>query len=172
MLECAANIAGVVGDGAAEAEYRALAGKTKDAVFRELWKDDQGRLGSIGADGIWRGHPQTWEEYLAINAGLLSPEQGRSAMRWLESHYGFEPQPGVHLLTCSDWWPIRWSTQWIPTGDTCLAVLGGLKSGDVGVWWPYLKTAVMSCFHSDFPASTWASRTRARAAAIGKTWIR
>ena len=65
---------------------------------RELWREDEGRLGSIGQDGIWRGHPQTWEEYLAINAGLLSPDQGRRAMRWVASHYGFEPQPGVHLL--------------------------------------------------------------------------
>jgi hypothetical protein len=151
MMDRAAKMAAVVGDGDAEREYRTLADKTKAAVMRELWREDQGHLGSIGWDDIWRGHPQTWEEYLAINVGLLDAEQGRRAMRWLAAHYGFEPQPGVHLLACSDWYPIRWSCQWVPTGDTCLAVLAGMKSGDAALWWPYLKTVVGSAFKSEFP---------------------
>jgi hypothetical protein len=72
-------------------------------------------------------------------------------MRWLASHYGFEPKPGVHLLACSDWFPIRWSTQWVPTGDTLLAALAGLRSGDTDVWWPYVETVIHSSFKSDFP---------------------
>jgi hypothetical protein len=151
MLDRAARLARVVGDAAAGAEYRRLADKTRDAIARELWREEAGRLGSIGAEGIWRGHPQTWEEYLAINAGLLGPEQGRRAMRWLESHYGFEPQPGVHLLACSDWFPIRWSTQWVSTGDTLLAAMAGMKSGDIDLWWPYVQTVIRSSFKSDFP---------------------
>ena len=151
MFDRAARLAAVVGDATAEAEYRALAEKTREAIFRELWREDAGRLGSIGADGIWRGHPQTWEEYLAINAGLLSPEQGRRAMRWLASHYGFEPKTGVHLLASSDWFPIRWSTQWVPTGDTMLAAMAGIKSGDADRWWPYISTVIGSSFKSDFP---------------------
>ena len=151
MLDRAARIAAVVGDPAAEREYRALADRSKAAIFRELWNAQGGRLGSVGSDGLWRGHPQTWEEYLAINAGLLSPEQGRSATRWIAAHYGFEPTRGVKLLSCSDWFPIRWSVQWVPTGDTCLAALGGMKSGDADLWWPYLKTVVGSSFRSDFP---------------------
>lgn len=151
MLDRAARMAAVVGDAAAEAEYRALADRTREAVMRELWREDRGRLGSIGSDGLWRGHPQTWEEYLAINAGLLSPEQGRRAMRWLEAHYGYEPRPGVKLLPNSDWFPIRWSCQWVPTGDTCLAALAGMRCGDADLWWPYLRTVVGSAFRSDFP---------------------
>lgn len=151
MLDRAAKLAEVVGDAKAAGEYRELADKTSDAVFRELWREDAGRLGCIGGEGIWRGHPQIWEEYLAINAGLLSPQQGRRAMRWLASHYGFEPQPGVRLLACSDWFPIRWSTQWVPTGDTCLAAMAGMKSGDVDLWYPFLKTAVTSAYKSEFP---------------------
>ncbi|MBM3290443.1 MAG: hypothetical protein FJY92_09850, partial [Candidatus Hydrogenedentes bacterium] len=151
MLECAANIAHVVGDADAENEYRNAAAKTHDAVFRELWREDEGRLGCIGADGLWRGHPQTWEEYLPIMAGLLTPEQGRRAMRWLDAHYGFTPEPGVRLLACSDWYPTRWSVQWVPTGDTCLAVLAGMLCGDVAQWYPYLETAVGSAFRSEFP---------------------
>jgi len=151
MLDRAARLATVVGDAAVEAEYRKLADKTREAVFRELWREDAGRLGSIGAEGIWRGHPQTWEEYLAINAGLLSPDQGRRAMRWLASHYGFEPKPGVRLLACSDWFPIRWSTQWVPTGDTLLAAMAGIKSGDTDRWWPYVSTVIRSSFKSEFP---------------------
>jgi hypothetical protein len=151
MLDRAARMAAVVGDAKAQEEYRAAADKTRTQIFRELWRDDEGRLGTIGADGIWRGHPQTWEEYLAVNAGLLSPEQGRSAMRWIASHYGFEPNPGVRLLACSDWWPIRWSCQWVPTGDTCLAALAGMKSGDADLWWSFLKTVVGSAFRSEFP---------------------
>jgi hypothetical protein len=150
MLDRAARLAEVVGDGAAAAEYRTAADKTREQIFRELWREEEGRLGSIGADGIWRGHPQTWEEYLAVNAGLLSPEQGRRAMRWVMAHYGFKPYE-AQLLACSDWWPIRWSVQWVPSGDTCLAALAGMKSGDADAWWPYLKTAVYSSFYSDFP---------------------
>ena len=73
-------------------------------------------------------------------------------MRWLASHYGFEPQPGVHLLACSDWFPIRWSTQWVPTGDTCLAALAGMKFGRRGPSGGRTsKTVVRSSFKSDFP---------------------
>ena len=151
MLDRATRLAAVVGDATAEREYRALAEKTRSEIFKQLWREDEGRLGSIGADEIWRGHPQTWEEYLAVNAGLLDPQQGRRAMRWIASHYGFQPQPGVQLLACSDWWPIRWSVQWVPTGDTCLAALAGMKSGDADLWWPYLKTVVGSAFRSEFP---------------------
>ncbi len=77
MLDRAARLAGVVGDAEAEKTYRA-AGRTNrgSRSSRELWREDEGRLGSIGQDGIWRGHPQTWEEYLAINAGLLEPRAG------------------------------------------------------------------------------------------------
>jgi hypothetical protein len=151
MLDRAAHMAAIVDDAKAEAEYRALAEKTHTAIFRELWNEKEGRLGSIGSDGIWRGHPQIWEEFLASNAGLLNAEQSRRAMRWIASHYGFEPQPGVKLLSTSDWWPLRWSVQWVPTGDTCLAALAGMKGGDADLWWPYLKTVVGSAFRSDFP---------------------
>jgi hypothetical protein len=151
MLDRAARLAGVVGDANAEKLYRAAAEKTRREIFRQLWNEPRGRLGSIGADGLWWTHPQTWEEYLAINAGLLDADQGRRAMRWIAAHYGFQPQPGVQLLACSDWWPIRWSVQWVPTGDTCLAALAGMRSGDADLWWPYLRTAVGSAFRSEFP---------------------
>ena len=130
MLDRAAQLAEVVGD--EQGRRRVPRAGRQDPRRRSCASCGARRPGGwarIGADGIWRGHPQTWEEYLAINAGLLSPEQGRRAMRWLASHYGFEPQPGVQLLACSDWFPIRWSTQWVPTGDTCLAALGGHEVG-------------------------------------------
>ncbi|MBM3891387.1 MAG: hypothetical protein FJ388_19920, partial [Verrucomicrobia bacterium] len=60
MLDRAARMAAVVGDANAESEYRALAEKTRTAIFRELWNEKEGRLGCIGADAFWRGHPQTW----------------------------------------------------------------------------------------------------------------
>jgi hypothetical protein len=151
MMDRAASIAGVLGDADAASEYRALADKTREAALRELWREDKGRLGCIGADGIWRGHPQTWEEYLPILCGLLDESQGRRAMRWLASHYGFHPSPDVSLLACSDWYPTRWSVQWVPTGDTCLAALAGMRCGDADIWWPYLRTVVDSAFRSDCP---------------------
>ncbi|MBM3861989.1 MAG: hypothetical protein FJ395_20385 [Verrucomicrobia bacterium] len=151
MLDRAARMAVVVGDETAAQQYRALADKSRAAIFRELWRKEEGRLGSIGADGLWRGHPQTWEEYLAANADLLSPDQSRSAMRWLAAHYGFQPRPGVQLLSCSDWWPVTWSVQWVPVGDTLLAALAGLRAGDADLWWPYIRTAVGSAFKSDTP---------------------
>ncbi|MCX7597763.1 MAG: hypothetical protein N2512_02700, partial [Armatimonadetes bacterium] len=150
-MDRAAWMARVLGDAEAAGHYRALADKTREAVLRELWREDRGRLGCIGAEGIWRGHPQIWEEYLPIIAGLLDPGKGRRAMRWIEAHYGFEPQPGVKLLSTSDWWPIRWSCQWVATGDTLLAALAGMKCGDADLWWPYVKTVIGSAFKSDFP---------------------
>jgi hypothetical protein len=53
MLDRAARMARVVGDSEAERLYQAAANKTYDAIFRELWRNDKGRIGSIGADGIW-----------------------------------------------------------------------------------------------------------------------
>lgn len=151
MLDRSSRLAEVVGDGQAVRRYRDLADRSRIAIFRELWNEKMGRLGSIGADGQWQSHPQTWEEFLAANADLLTSEQSRSAMRWLAANYGFTPTPGVQLLTCSDWWPIVWSVQWIPVGDTCLAAMAGMRAGDADLWWPYLKTAVMSAFTSDTP---------------------
>jgi hypothetical protein len=151
MFDRAALMAHVVGDAKAEKTYRVQADRTRQKIFAELWREDEGRLGSIGQDGIWRGHPQAWEEYLAVNAGLLTTAQSRRAMRWVLGHYGFQPRPGVHLLACSDWWPIRWSVQWVPTGDTCLAALAGLKSGDADLWWPTIETTVRSAFRTDSP---------------------
>ena len=149
MLDRASRMAEVVGDPAAAKDYRDLADVSRKKIFAELWRD--GRLGAIGADGLWRGHPTIWDEHLATNAGLLTHDQSRSAMRWLESHYGFEPQPGVKLLATSDWYPVRWSNNWVHTGDTCLAALAGMKSGDLNVWWPYFKTAVMSAYKCNGP---------------------
>jgi hypothetical protein len=57
----------------------------------------------------------------------------------------------VQLLSCSDWWPVTWSVQWVPTGDTLLAALAGLRAGDADLWWPYLRTAVTSAFRSETP---------------------
>jgi hypothetical protein len=151
MFDRLAKMAVVVGDLQAEKEYAALAEKIRSAIFRELWHEDVGRLGSIGMEGIWRPHPQAWEEFLAVNAGLLTPDQSRRAMRWIEAHFGFEPNPGVKLLSCSDCFPIRWSVQWVPTGDTCLAALAGLKAGDADLWWPYIETAARSAFRNSFP---------------------
>jgi len=150
-LDRAARIAEVVGDAVRARELRSRAERSLRAIQRELWRPREGRLGSIGADGQWRGHGQTWEQYLAILAGALTPQQGLSAMRWIEASYGFEPNPGVKLLTVSDWWPLRWSVQWVPTGDTCLAALAGMVGGDPDLWYPYVRTAVHSAFRSDFP---------------------
>ena len=151
MLDRASRLAEVVGDDQAVCSYRALADQSRSAILSELWHEKEGRLGSIGADGQWRSHPQIWEEFLAANADLLTPEQSRRAMRWLAANYGFAPTPGVQLLACSDWWPVVWSVQWMPVGDTCLAAMAGMRAGDADLWWPYFKTAVMSAYTSDSP---------------------
>jgi hypothetical protein len=134
MLDRAARMAAVVGDAKAEEKYKALAEKTRAAIFRELWNEDAGRIGSVGEDGLWMSHPQIWDEFLAINAGLLDAKQGRRAMRWIASHYGFQPRPGVQLLATCDLWPIAWSLHWCATGDTMLAALAGMKGGDGDLW--------------------------------------
>lgn len=152
MLNCAEKMAKVVGDTDAQAEYRALAEKTRTAIFKELWNEEAGRIGSVGEDGLWMGHPQIWDEFFGVHTGLLDASQGRRAMRWIESHYGIEPQPGVNLLFTSDAWPLVWSIQWCASGDTMLAALAGMKCGDGDLWWPYVKTAVSSAFRTDRPA--------------------
>ena len=145
-FRAASNIAAALHDDKRADEYQATAKKIHDAAMSQLWNDKAGRFGSIGSDGIWRGHSQIWEQYLAINAGMTNPEQSRSALRWLESHLGFEPNPGVKLLMCSDFWPLRWSVQWVVSGDTCLAIQAGLRHGDTAIWWPYLQTLAKAPF--------------------------
>ncbi len=151
LLDRAARMARVVGDREAGKRYQSMAEKVKEQAFEELWNEEQGILGSIGAEGLWRGHPQTWEQYLGIINGMIPADKGQRAMRWLESHYGFEGEQGVQLLMNCDWWPLRWSVHWVPTGDTHLAALAGMVCGDPDLWWPYLKTAVLSSFRSDAP---------------------
>ncbi|WP_168433051.1 alpha-L-rhamnosidase-related protein [Pontiella sulfatireligans] len=151
MHDRAAKMAVVVGDTDAADQYRAMADRIKTKTFEELWSEEQGILGSIGANGVWRGHPQTWEQYKGINNGSIAADKGRRAMRWIESHYGFEGDSGVNMLMNCDWWPIRWSVHWVPTGDTCLAVLAGMKCGDTDLWWPYMETATLSSFRSKTP---------------------
>ena len=152
MHDRAAQIALVLGDSHLEQVYRAKANKIRSQALSQLWSEDKGILGSIGGNGIWRGHPQTWEQYLGINNGMLPIDKGIRAMRWLAAHYGFEPNPGINLLMNCDWWPLRWSVHWVPTGDTCLAVLAAMKCGDTDYWWPYMDTAVKSAFRSKSPA--------------------
>ena len=152
MFDRAARMATIVGDETAATEYRSEANKIRSAALSELWNDEKGILGSIGGNGIWRGHPQTWEQYLGINNGMLPIDKGLRAMRWLESHYGFEPNENIKLLMNCDWWPLRWSVHWVPTGDTLLAALAGMKCGDTDLWWPYVRTVAMSSFRSDHPA--------------------
>ena len=145
-FRAAANIAAAMQDEKRVAEYEATAKKIHDAAMSQLWNEKEGRLGSIGSDGIWRGHGAIWEQYLAINAGMLKPAQSRSAMRWLASHLGFEPNPGIRLLMCSDFWPLRWSVQWVAAGDTCLAIQAGMRHGDADIWWPFLRTLAKAPF--------------------------
>ena len=148
-FRAAANLAAAMHDEVKAAEYQAMAKKIRDAAMTQLWNEKAGRLGSIGSDGLWRGHGAIWEQYLAINAGMLDASQSRSAMRWLDSHLGFEPNPDVRLLMCSDFWPLRWSVQWVVSGDTCLAIQAGLRHGDAAIWWPYLKTLARAPFQDD-----------------------
>ena len=152
MHDRAAKMAEILGDLQANDIYRARTNKIRTQAFKQLWNEEQGILGSRGGNDVWRGHPQTWEQYLGINNGMIPANKGIRAMRWLEAQYGFEPNKGIKLLMNCDWWPLRWSVHWVPTGDTCLAAMAGMKSGDTDLWWPYLQTAAMSAFRSDSPS--------------------
>lgn len=152
MLQAAVGLGEAVGDPAGTAEYRALAEKTRAAAECQLWNEKAGVLASIGADGLSYSHPHSWEETLAISMGLLDPERGRRAMRWVESRYGLQGvRPEVRLLLTDDLWPILWSGHWAPVGDTLLSAMAGLKCGDADLWWPYLRTAVYSAFRGATP---------------------
>ena len=162
VLDRAARMAQVVGDTAMQKQYRQLADRSRQRILDELWDQESGQLGSIGADGIWQGHPPIWDQFLAVEMGLLRPDQARRAMRWAEAHYSFEPNPGVRLLSCSDRWPLRWSDQWVATGDTCRSALAGMKGGDADLWWPYLQTVVRSAFrHENAGIGYWITDTGA-----------
>ena len=150
MLDRAARLAGVVGDAVAEAEYRGLAELSRQAILGLLWREDAGRLGALGADGLWHGHPQTrtssWQSTWVSGRGA-GPARDALAGGALRLRAGV----GVRLLATSDWWPLRWVAQWVPNGETCLAALAGLRCGDADLWWPYVKTAVLSSLRSEFP---------------------
>ena len=152
MFDHVANMARLMGEPDKAAAYRQEAEKIRSQAFKQLWSDQEGILGSIGGNGVWRGHPQTWEQYTGIVNGMTPPDKGRRAMRWLEAHYGFNPAEGVNLLMNCDWWPLRWSVHWVPVGDTLIAAMAGMKCGDTELWWPYFKTAIMSAFRTDTPA--------------------
>ena len=76
MLDRAARMAAVVGDAEAEKIIAPWPSRPRAADLRRAVARDEGRLGSIGQDGIWRGHPQTWEEYLADQRRALEPRAG------------------------------------------------------------------------------------------------
>jgi hypothetical protein len=157
MLDAAARMAVVAGDTEAAGKYRAYADKSKAAADRVLWNDRVGVFTSVSADGLEYSHPNAWEPTQAVVHGLLDAERGRRTMRWVESHYGFEgSRPDVRLIMTSDLWPLRWSNQWVATGDTLFNALAGLKSGDVDLWWPYIRTAVHSSFRSSYPGINFA----------------
>jgi hypothetical protein len=152
MYHQAARLAAVAGDIKSATRYRQQAEKIRAQALRVLWNESEGVLGSIGGEGVWRSHPQTWEQYIGILNGLLPADKGRRAMRWLEAHYGFEPEPGIKLLMSCDAWPIRWSVHWVPVGDSLLAAMAGMQCGDTALWWPYFQTVVRSAFRNDAPA--------------------
>ena len=72
---------------------------------RELWREERDAWARSAATAsgaaIRRPGKNTWPS----TPGCSSPAQSRRAMRWIAAHYGFEPRPGVKLLSCSDWWP-------------------------------------------------------------------
>jgi len=151
MNDKAAKIAQILGDVKLYKKYSLRAEKIRNAAMEKLWNNKTGVLGSIGADGIWRSHPQLWAQYIPIIYGMLPKEKGARAMRWLEAHYGFTPKKDVNLLMSCDWWPIRWSVHWVPTGDTLLAAMAGVMCGDADLWWPYIKTIGISTFKAQYP---------------------
>jgi len=151
MLDRTAKMARIVGDTEAEKYYQDYADKSYAAIQREMWSEECGVLGSIGKEGTWREHMQIWNECLAVESGSVSKDQGRRAMRWCESHYGFHPNPGIDLMMSSDWFPLRWSLQFVHTGDTCRAALAGLMCGDADLWWPYIRTIVRASFNGRYP---------------------
>jgi len=152
MYYRASKMAEALNDDEIASKYLAESEKIKKAAMDELWDDELGILGSIGNDEIRRTHPQIWEEYLGIITGMLPPDQGRRAMRYLESHYGFDGDKGVRLLLNCDWWPLRWSMHWVPVGDSLLATMAGMKCGDTDLWKPYMETVVRSGFRRYSPA--------------------
>lgn len=167
-LDRAAKLAAVVGDAESAQAYRAYADKSKAAIMRELWNEEIGVLGARGMEGAWREHMQVWQEALAVELGVLEPEQARKAMRWCESHTGFEPNPGIHLLMSSDWWPLRWSLSFAHTGDTCRAVMAGQMTGDADLWWPYAATAARASYYGAFPGVNYGIGNTGGAAGINE----
>ncbi len=166
MLNRAAKMARIVGDEQAEKSYQTYADKSYSAIQHEMWREKEGVLGSIGGDGIWREHMQSWNECLAVEFGAITLEQGRKAMRWVESHFGFNPNPGIHLMMSSDWFPLRWSLQFVHTGDTCRAALAGLKVGDADVWWKYISTIVRASFNGRYPGVNYGVNNKGASAGI------
>jgi len=152
MYHSASKMAEALGKKNSASKYFAKSQKIKNAAMEELWDERHGILGSKGRDEILRTHPQIWEEYLGIITGMLSIDKGQRAMRYLESHYGFDGDDGVKLLLNCDWWPLRWSMHWVPVGDSLLAVMAGMKCGDADLWKPYMETVVRSCFRRYSPA--------------------
>lgn len=124
-----------------------LLGKTTEAAFYEneaalivrgaekyLWLPEQGMYAEFrDLLGLQRAHPSAglWSFYHAMDSGLVSREQARPAVRYVNTHYPAIPVrgPGVpddekyQVLSSTDWMPYTWSVNNVVMGENIHAAL-------------------------------------------------
>jgi hypothetical protein len=138
----AADLARRVGDEDSAARHREQAVKIRRAVRTTLWLPERGHYGAyVEQGGLGRVHPDAWtySQFLAIDAGLATPEEALQALYYTE--WGLERTVlpyGGKLCQLSSWVPWKWSVRDVFCGDLWHLALAYCQSGLADEGWELL----------------------------------
>ncbi|MDF9832347.1 hypothetical protein M2103_000557 [Ereboglobus sp. PH5-5] len=124
----AARLAHALGGTDKATAYEKEAALIARAAEKYLWLPEQGMFAEYrDLLGNQLAHPSAalWSFYHAMDCGLFTPEQARSAVRYANTHYHAIPVrgPGVpededyQVLPTTDWMPYSWSINNVVMGE-------------------------------------------------------
>ncbi|MDR1011439.1 MAG: DUF4450 domain-containing protein [Opitutaceae bacterium] len=130
----AARLARALGKPAEAAFHENEAALIARAAQKHLWLPGQGMYAEFrDLLGLQRAHPSAglWSFYHAMDCGLITREQARPAVRYVNTHYPALPVrgPGVpadenyQVLSTTDWMPYTWSINNVVMGENIHAAL-------------------------------------------------
>jgi hypothetical protein len=145
------ELAEVVGDGQAKAEYTSLADKIKRRIFEELWSKERGVLCSKYYYGIKQEHPEAMEEYVPIWAGLMDEMESYMMLRFLTENLWVRSNKGFYYMFMNDWWPLVWSHHMVSPGEIAETCLAYFKAGRKDEGYALLIPVTDSVYRTDCP---------------------
>ena len=158
MLDAAAGMAEVAGDGPYAKKWRLYANKVRDAFQDTLWFPEGGIPTALSAGRVRYKHPESAEIYMPVTRGLLSPLQAYQSVRFAREHLLQRGDGDVTIFYSNDWYPLLLCSQWIGAPETTETLCSAFMAGDADNWYPALSSYINSCYRMAIPGLSYVTR--------------